>query len=274
MGLTFSIRVIITVFCLIFNSLPCWAEKTVLDDETRNVCNQVILDIFKNIQSTASRYEALENFSESALAQNADGLYSINYSYGPDSALNNQTFQFGVMIIPIDEQKSFSIYQYNFSLDFPLLGLKLLGYQGRSSKEREINLQAIVREHGRLLITQQQKFMPIQLKLEPSQSVFRTGENIEFKVILTNNTEKNMLVKKLSQKSLSINFNRNPWDTDDVVSTYKTEKNYILKKHESISKKFTADPVYAPKEIEISASYGLAFKGVYPYDSIKFTITK
>ena len=254
----------------IFSAAIASAQRAQLNQETKNICRDVMRNIFQDIVKVKGQFKELENFGEDALAENQYGLPLIQYRCNNPDSLKEAPCAFGLTIVRV-EDANFNEYGFDaFNLVFPLLDLKFAGYyQKNFLKTNQFDLQKIVQKNGQILWDYQQKFMPYKLSLKTVKETYGVGENIDFVVTLTNLTKRNIVVKDLNEETLYFLYDNKMWGAKEVNSTQSQSiKEIILKPDESISKTFSGYGFSNPKDFEIYCSYVLTYKGVKPAASL------
>src|SRR5690349_21155132 len=100
------LKIFVIVFVLFLFPLK---QAFSLDEETKALCNQVMMSVYKDIEEQKSKFPELDNFSNAALSVNPYGIYAIQYKYLDQlQPANNQIFEFGVTIIGINDLQAFA----------------------------------------------------------------------------------------------------------------------------------------------------------------------
>ena len=87
--------IIMTVICLSIFSTRVFG----LDQETKDLCNQVMMKIYSDIMTEKSKFPELQNFNRSNISANSYGIYSIQYKFEDnDQSVSSRSFIFGVTI--------------------------------------------------------------------------------------------------------------------------------------------------------------------------------
>ena len=259
----------------IFLSINTAADQPIFDEETKALCNQVMMNVYHDISEAKAVYKELGSFNETALSFNAKGIYSIHYKYiEPEGILKRESYEFGLTIVGFKDPNIFPSDGPSINLGFPLLNLKFIGYQKKTLKRKQFDIQIPLAKHGQILWNHQQKYMPYQLSLEPVKEEFKINEPIEFTVTLKNSTNKNVLVKDLDSKTLFFLYDDKVGGATEVGAAAKDIKDVVLKSQELISKRFRINGVPNPKELEIYCSYILTYQEVKPSASLKINVVK
>ena len=274
MSLNSSCKIILpTVFSACFLLISTQAFG--LDQATRDLNNQMMMKIYDAILLQKNNYPELKNFDKSALSVNSYGIYSIQYKFeDPALPAGKRNFEFGVAVIGIKDPQAFASQISGFDFGFPLLELRISGFQRRTFNTRKFDVQEIVQKYGQTLWDWQQKYIPYQLKITPVKSEYKVGEDIEFKVTLTNKTNKNISVINLSSESLYFLYNNKMWGAVEVNPAEVSDPQMVLLAGQSIENTFRGPPMNAPQEFEIYVSYGLTYKGVKPSDILKIKVVE
>ena len=256
-------------------SLRTEAEPLKLDEETKALCHQVMINIYHDILQAKARYKELKDFDEKALTSNAHGIPAIDYRYvESEGTARGRLFEFGLTITGKDDLNTFPSDGETINLGFPLLDLKFIGYQKKTLKKGQFDIQTSLAKHGQMLWDYQRKYIPYQLTLKPVKKEFKTNEPIEFIVTLTNSSDNAILVKDLNDKTLFFLYDNKAWGADEVAPAAKELKDMVLKPQESLRKRFRAKAVPGPRELEIYCSYILTFQGVKPSAALKIKVVE
>lgn len=268
-------RNIISFLIFMFLSLGVSADQPSLDEETKALCNQVMMNIYQDILEAKDTYKELGNFDQGAVTSNVNGIYSIHYQYTElEGAMKGVSYEFGLTIVGLDEPNTFPSDSPVINLGFPLLNLKFIGYQKKTFKKGQFDIQIPLAKYGQILWNHQQKYMPYQLSLESVKEEFKINEPIEFTVTLKNLTNKNILVKDLGGKTLFFLYDNKVGGAAEIGQAAKDVKDIVLKSQEFIVKRFRIKGIPHPKELEIYCSYILTFQEVKPSASLKIKVVK
>ncbi len=268
----------IFVFFLVSFFVPSLAaQDTPIDKALIDLSNEVIVNIYRDIAKEKDWYVELKDFNEKHLLENTYGIYAIHYRYDDvDSPGKKQSMEFGVTILKMEDDNIFHGKGHNvFDLGFPLLNLKISGYQVKSIKNRQFDFQGPLQKHGQILLDEQAKKLPFQMSLESAQKYFFVGEEIEFTVKLKNISDKNLQVVNLNEETLFCEYNEEEWGKRSIapaMSRY-LEKT-VLDPDKSINKILRIPSLQSPQEFEIYCSYGMTHKGVSPFGTLKIKVVK
>ena len=276
MRLIFSKILLVGIFLITTSGLS-WAEEKVADftPETKEFCNEVIINIYKDILKVKDKYPGLRNFDEKALFENQYGIYSIIYKEPVDEAQMKRStvpFEFGVTIDKIQDT-TFAGKRNSFNLAFPLLGVKFTGYQTKRMLRTQFDVMPLVNEHGTILSDYQQKFMPLRLTIRTLKDIYKVRQPIEFEVVLKNVSKRHMVVKSLGMETLFFLFGDMAWGTNPS-SGQKGGRDVVLKAGESVSLKFQGESFEKPHDIEIYCAYRMSVKGVNPSGTLRIKVVE
>ncbi len=251
------------------------APEKVLDKETINLCNKVMLNIYDDIAASKERFPELRYFNEGALAKNPYGIYEIKYENKDYlSPRGEYDYKFALTIVGMDDSPHHEKNAEGLSFGLPVLGLKFVGYQTMRIRGRRYALEHPINKFSPALYDHQQKYTKLRLILEPEKAVYKIGERISFKATLINKSSQNLKVKALDEKTLFFTINNKVWGTvPDAAkpgTTIKPEE--ILYPTYSIDRGFKGDSFERPQEVEIRGTYNMAYKGVLPMNTIKIKI--
>jgi hypothetical protein len=248
-----------------------YAQAPALDEKTKQICNQAILDIYNDILAVKEKYPSLAHFDENVMYENKNGLYAIVYQYDGEATEKNKTrYAFGVTIDRLDD-KTFPPQDGYFDYTFPVLGLKFSGYQRRTPGAAQYNALPLVQKYGGPISDLQQEGLPLRLFLRSSKDTYRVREEIEFEVVLKNVSKRHMVVKNLGQETLYFLFNNQFWGTRPF-GAIKGSESVILKAGESLTARFKGEGFQIPREIEIYGVYRMGIQGVNPSAVLRLQI--
>jgi len=246
-----------------------------MDAEAKALCGQVMTNIYNDILEAKARYKELKNFDEKALTSNAYGIPSLHYKYvEAQGAISGEPYEFGLTIVGKDDLNTFPADGSSINLGFPLLNIKFIGYRKKILKKGQFDIETPLAKHGQLLWDYQQNYIPYKLALEPVKKEFKINEPIEFVVTLKNLSGKAILVKDLNDQTLSFLYDHKVWGDAEVAPAVKDIKDIVLKPNDSLRKRFRANPVANPRELEIYCSYILTFQGVKPSATLKIKVVE
>lgn len=264
-------RIILIVF-LILNAIPAFAQAKEIPKEVVDLANNVMLEIYHDIDSLKSRYKELKNFGEGSFLVNKYGIYMINYSYAEvDETLGEIPYAFGLTVVPMEDVIFSSAKRYAFDMGFPLLDLKFSGYKIINFKSKQYDINTSIQKFGNKLWDFQQKFIPLQLSLKSSKENFNVGENIEFTVSLANNSNQNWIIKDLGRSSLYCIYDNRAWGAYEAGSS-SGDQEIVIKAHQTITKLFRGGSFPLPRELDIHCTYNLPFKDIKPTSSLKLHV--
>ena len=252
-----------------------WAEEVTIDSQTKNLANKVILNIYEELLKLKIEIKELSTFGENSLYENQYKMYTILYRQNSkEDQQKSRNYEVGITVTKLDD----SIFQDEkgyFVYDFPFLNVKIAGFENEVASTSEYDLSKIIDRYLTLLSDYQQHFLPLQLYLIPSKEVFKTGERIEFEVILKNVSKQNLVVKEFGLQTLFFIFNNQTWGAEQVTSDGKIiqgGQSVILKGGESLRMSFRGDSFVVPREFEIFCLYKMAISGVQPYGKLRVKI--
>jgi hypothetical protein len=241
------------------------------DDETQGVSNQVLEDIFQDIQSQKDKYEDLKLFTRFALKMGPNGFYEIKYSYeDPLDQRRKDKLEFWVSILPLDEKKEISDDFNVFERKLRLLNLKIIGSQNVSRKKNQIDIEKIIDRHVAKLLEYEAKYLPVSFRLAADKDTFKVGEIIEFYVILENKTAANLKVNELNSRSLIFQYGTQKWGADENAAT--TKGTTLLRPYKTLKQKFNIKGFSNPGNIELTAKYLVYFEGILPTATLDLKI--
>ncbi len=265
-----------TILFILFFSLLCGvgksrAEEDAFDPKLKELCNEVVMSIYQEIEKEKARYPELENFDKSRLTENQYGIYQIDYEYTGEARDKSQTpYRFGVTI---DRMKDVTFEQSRdaFNFGFPLLDVKFSGYQRKHLLRTQFDVLPLIQKYGELLAGYQQEYLPLRLELRTIKDSYHVREDVEFEVILKNVSKRHMIVKGLGQSTLFFLFDNQYWGTRPTDNSQGGEK-VILKSGESIHMRFKGESFQKPHKFEIFSVYLMSIKGVNPTGTLKISV--
>lgn len=248
-------------------------EEIVLDEKTVEVCNQVILNIYQAILSVKDQYTELEQFDDSVFYKNKKGLYTIIYDYKGEGTKGKPSspFSFGITVDGMDD-KTFTNKQNMFNYGFPVLKLKISGYQVKHRVRRQYDIMSVVEREAVLLGDHQQEYMPLRLFLKPIKKVYKVKEDIEFEVIIQNVSKRNMTVRPINARTLYLLLDNDFWGTNPKQRRGKRGKRQILRSGEMLRKVYKGESFNRPREVDIVGVYNMKIYGVTPMGRLTIQI--
>ncbi|MCK5081281.1 MAG: hypothetical protein KAR31_00105 [Candidatus Omnitrophica bacterium] len=233
----------------------------------------MMIAIYNDILSIRGDHDNLVDFGEHVLSRNQHGVYTIEYQRKiSDGARKGEFLNFGVTIVKPADANFNEFGRQAFNFGFPLLDIKIAGYQQTNRKWMKFDIQDVVRRNGDLLLEEQKKHLPLKLSLKTDKEYYNVRENIEVTVTLENVSRSNLWVKNLHNETLYFLYGDAKWGT--VAVGEKRKRKLILKPGQKIHKKFVGSGSSIPREIEIYGSYNMTFKGVKPSSVLKVKIVE
>ena len=260
------------VLILFFALTPVFVCGQTVDEEIKALCNKVMLNIYKQILVDKEKYPELAKFGEKNLFENQQGIYAIVYQM-TDPKISKTPFEFGATIVPIKNKIFEDQGVYAFNLEFPFLDLKFAGY-GKKSPKHRYEILNVLNEYGIPLSDYQQKFMPLQLRLETDKAQYKVKEPIKFAVELKNVSKRHMWVNVMKDETLYCLFNMHSWGAQMEAETSEGQEKIILKSGESLKRMFIGEGLVEQKDVEIYCSYGMSLQGVKPSGVLKVKVAE
>lgn len=247
------------------------AQTPALSPQLIDKCNEVMMDIYYEILKAKGDYDELMDFGNRYLSKNRYGIYKVEFkTQTVDSRGNVSPYAFGATIVKSNDTDFEEHGRKKFKTEFPLLGLKIVGYQIKSFSVKQYNLRRAIRKKKDVLMDLQQPYLPIQLSVKTGKEKYRVGEPVEFLVTIRNVSNKNIIVKDLSPRTLFFKYKRRSWGAQEVKK--KALGNRLLKPGEFLSKRFLGEAFAAPEEIEVYVQYAMNFYDVKPSSTLKVKI--
>jgi len=273
MKITMNRMILIVFFLLAVNVPMSRAEEKVAEfsPELKEICNQAMINIYKDILKVKDKYSELKNFDEKVLYENQYGIMTLIYKDTPEKVTRNTVpFELGLTIDKM-EDVSFAKKANNFNFAFPMLGLKFTGYQTKRLVRSHLDVLPLVNKHGAVLSDYQQQFLPLRLTVRTLKDSYKVREDIEFEVILKNVSKRHMYVKSLGIDTLYFVISGAAWGTSPN-SKERGGKRSILKAGESLSLKFKGESFQKPQDIDIYCAYRMSINGVNPANTLRVKI--
>ena len=274
---SFTEKHIIAAFVLLSLFLFCLSTSITqaadIDDTTKEMCNQVMLNIYYDIVALREKYPELVNFGDEAMHENKHGLYTLIYKIDDPKVTKQSTpFAFGLTIDRTDENV-LPKQPGSFAFPFSLIDVKFSGYQHPYLRSTQFNLIPLIEKHGIELAIYQQKKMPLRLYSRSIKEIYKINEPVEFEVILKNVGKTHYYVRELDQKNLYFVYNNRSWGTRPKIkmpsSKGRKKKSgklprKTLKSGESMSLILKGDSFRKPQDVEIMGVYKMNINGVTP----------
>gem|GEM_PF-1509446 len=272
------------VFVSLFLALAVtavFAKGLVLDDATKEICNRVIVDIYRDILASQKKYKDLAAFSEKCFYENKRGIYAIVYeapASDKDLSEPNQRkipYSFGITIEGL-EDNTFGQHDGAFAFGFPLLGLKISGYQQRRALRSQFDVLPLIQKYGGALENHQQNYLPLRLVLRPLKETYQVKEDIEFEVVLVNISKRNMLVKPLDRNNMFFYIDDKfagqwLWGDEGQASS-RADQLVTLYAGESLRMVVKGESFQYPKEVVVRAVYRMEVENVNPAGELRLRI--
>ena len=257
---------------VIFFSSRVYAQVPFFDEKTKEICNKVIVNIYKSILEAKDQYEELAGFDENTLYENKYGFYTISYQYqDPHLQESQEPYEFLVTITRIDDEpKRYPGFEDRHD-KFPVLDLRLSSFIKRNRQWHFYNIERPIDKNTGALYEYQQEFLPLQLVLKTAKDTFQVNERIEFEVILENRSSQSFKVKNLTEETLFFKIDNKEWGTDPTLPQAGSPE-VVLPAHDSIHRTFRGESFKRPGEIRIDCTYNLGYKGVLPFGTLKIKI--
>ena len=267
---TIILSVVLLAFCA-----SGWAqtEPPAIDPQTHEICNQVIKNIYFDILKAKDSYGSLKNFDEKVMYQSQRGIFAILYQYDGEPQVGevaHKPYRLGLTFETLGEHV-FPTGDDTFLEEYPVLGVRLNGYQNHHLLKTEFDVLPLVKKYGRALADYQQEKIPLRLFLRPVKDTYFVREDIEFEVILKNVSKRNMIVKDLGANTLFFLFNDKFWGTRPSADK-KGGKDVVLMAGDSLIMKFKGESFQEPKRIQIYGVYRMSVSGVNPYGTLGIDI--
>jgi hypothetical protein len=281
------------------------AQSNKIDPQTKQLCNQVMINIYKEIVSSKDKYRELSQFDKGVLYKNKLGIYAIVYKYKekmeyPDGTVEYKIpYSFAVTLDRVQD-KTFSDRDGAFAYSFPALSLKFNGYQNKRLLRTQFNILDVLAKQGKVLNDYQQQFLPVRLFIKTSKEVYKVDESVDFEVYLTNVSKANLVMKKLDDETLHFSVNGKIWgvglgDKKAVPRTRQEAKMMALRERrearnaglresrmrqgmlsagEAFTISFKGVSFSEPQDVVVEAVYQVPLKEVYPSAVLTFKVVE
>ena len=281
------------------------AQSNKIDPQTKQLCNQVMINIYKEILSLKDKYQELSQFDKGVLFRNKLGVYAIVYKYKEKMEYSDGTVEYKIpysFAVTIDrlQDKAFSDKDGAFAYSFQTLSLKFNGYQNKRLLRTQFNILDVLGSQGKALNDYQQQFLPVRLFIKTSKEVYKVDEPVDFEVFLTNVSKANLVMKSLSKDTLHFSINGKIWGVglgdETEVPTSRQEANMMalrarreaknvdlrearikqgmLRAGEAFTIRFQGDSFPDPQDVVVEAVYQVPIREVYPSAVLKFKVVE
>ncbi len=263
---------VMVLMCAAFS--PATAEEQVFSEQTVLICNKIIENVHSEIQNQKDEFEDLKLYTDLALKTNQWGFRYIKYQFiDTFRSREKDKLDFLIEFVPIDADKEYTFEGDHFEYDFPLLKIKLIAYQNRSNKSKQVKVLPFVKEHARPIHDYQSQFLPVKFSLSTEKESYQVGQTITLIVEMENLTSTNLKLRDLSSKSVAFTFDRGVWENDLGLADPKTG-NEILRPHRTLKRKFRLRGVDKPQTLAVHAVYLMPFKNARPTHTRYIKITE
>lgn len=265
---------LIAVSLLLATSLPAVAEKMADPEVTRTLCNQIIKQVYKEIEQQKSKFPDLELYNLIALKENDWGYSYIKYHYVDiQGSRKKDELKFLIEFLPIDAEQSYEYDGTHLEYSFPLLNIKLVVYQNDSAKQEQIEVMPFVKRHARKLLDYQTQYMPVRFRLYPEQETYRVGEEVTLVAELDNLSGANIKLKDLSSRSVAMTDDPSKWGFD-LGRRPRNAGTEMLRPNGNLKRKFRIGTFDKPQTKFIHAIYLMEFRGAEPTITTQINIVE
>lgn len=248
-----------------------------IDPKIIEVSNQIMRDIFAEMKQAQPKYKELSGLSERHLSKNVEGIYALKYQYAPqaeseDPFQQDLPYAVGLTIEGL-EQWTFSSRKGMFNYGFPLLNLKISGYEQKHPIRTQFNIDPLVKKYGQILADEQQKLMPLQITIAPLKESFKTGEDVVVDIILKNVSKRHMYVRPLNKDTLYFLIDDQYWGTKPTEGS-PNEVQRILYSGEEMRMQYRIGVFQQTQTVHMVCFYRMAINGVNPFGKKEISIVK
>jgi hypothetical protein len=255
-----------------FLPLPACAIEAKAQDEARSLANEMIQNVFAEAQEAGKTKSALAQLSQENFFKGEDGLLRIDYStnYIDERSRQEQSYAFALVFVKMDEKNPYQDQAHAFSFEYPLLQLKLVGFQSQLPSKFSFNLGNSINRHLRKMEEFQQRFLPLSLTIEIEKEEYKPAEAITFNVHLRNLSGRPFQVHDLNEQTLYLEYAGKNWGSSDLTDN--PGKPVVLKKDDKLTKSFTINAPIKPGLVDVYCSYNMTYSGVKPSTTVSFQI--
>lgn len=262
----------VTVF-VIFTS-PAFGSTAPDPDVTRDLCNQIIKQVYKDIEQQKPNYPDLELYNLIAFKENQWGYNYIKYQYVDIvGSRKRDELEFRIEFMPIDAQLDYHYDGTHMEYPFPILNLKLIFYQNDSAKQNQVEVLPFVKRYARKLLDYQSQFMPVKFRLYPEKEKYRIGEEVTLVAELDNISGSNVKLKDLSSRSVAMTDEMSKWGFD-LGRRPRNAGTEVLRPNGNLKRKFRIGSFNRPQTKYIHAIYLMDFRGAEPTITTQFEIVE
>jgi len=238
------------------------------------LCNSVIRNVSEDILAKKDRYSDLSGFNEEALMKGSHKQYILSYTAPILEGKKAISYAFGLTCLDGDEKSPFKRKGKRIKREYPLLDLKIVGYQ-KKRLMKQLDIRKILDQHAKDLSEYQQQYLPFRLVLKAEKDTFKIHEPIIFTAYLTNVTNKSLLLQTLNANTLFLNYNKKIWGAAKASKRgSKGIRTIVLRPGKILSEKFIGEGFPLAQQIEIMAEYAVPFQGVKATSLLNVNITK
>ncbi|HRZ39661.1 MAG TPA: hypothetical protein P5246_01505 [Candidatus Omnitrophota bacterium] len=253
------------------------ADDQAIDPQVIELSNRIMQDIFSEVKTSQPKFKELAQFSDQNLFKNAQGIYAIKYEYKPvaqsgDASQQDLPYELAVTIDGM-EQWTFEPRKGMFNYGFPLLKLKISGYQKKHPIRTQFDIDPLVKKYGQILADEQQKLMPLKIIIEPTKSSFTTDEDVIVEVVLRNVSKRHMYVRPLNKDTLYFLIDDQYWGTKPTEAA-PDEVQKILYSGEEERMSYRIGVFQQPQTIHMMCFYRMAIHGVNPFGVQEISIVE
>jgi len=154
--------------CLGFEGIV-GAQDSPINSETITLANDIIAGIYHDIVDYSFQYEQLEDFGQESFYENPYGISAIVYEHSASTSDSwRPPYYFGVSITALEDDLFQDQTRY-FEHVFPLLGIKMVGYEPKYLKRSQFSIKKAIETYVTQLLDYQQQYLPLRLTIEPAQ---------------------------------------------------------------------------------------------------------
>ncbi len=250
---------------LLCQAPSAWAQN----EEVVSKYNDIVDNIYAELWKLKTIYPELANLSPQAVTQDKDGFKQIAYSHKTsnqfawDAEQDPYAFRFSLRARTIQDLDPSSA-----EWRFTLLGIKVVMQTSASGQLVTFDPLSIVEKNVEDLHLLEQGVLPFRLELTTDKEVYEVKETLMVTVTLRNLGAQPFRVFDLNEQSLFCKIDDLSWGSEDSKET--SEK--VLAPYGILTKILRVRGISQPKETRISCRYGVGFRGVLPFNSVKVVV--
>lgn len=276
-AIVYIMKRIITLLILWAGLTGSSAFAVEISEETVSLGNQMIQTIYNEIFVQKWNHPELKDFNASVFKRGKLGFHHLYYRFDEYLSIRRgELYHFGMTINEIGDDNPFDLVGRAFRYVYPVLGVQVVGAKADTiSKRKQFDFQPIVEKTVKKLWEYEQTQLPYQLELNSKRSILNVGERLRVEVSLTNMLNKKQKLKNLGPNILQFHIDERLYGPPEFdVARMKRAKTLVYKPNQTKKRTITLKGFNEPGIYEISCSYLLPYKGVFPQDVIQVEVVE